>query len=210
MLNKKEHLNTTVIYQDLWNDNELNKNYAEKLRVDGVIYKYRLYYKTVWSKFENPNLLSFVMLNPSTANQYSVDPTINNCIKIAKKVKDYKFDGIEVVNIYSLRHPVYKEINKNLDNIGNPKDIDYNFAELKNVVLAWGNKKVTNSKLFELLKNNGCKLFILTIEDESKKNPNYKNYNNKQIRHPDNRAWTRLGGISNAKILEVDKKEYLF
>ena len=201
---KEEYLNTSVIYQDEWNENELNKDYANKLRVDGVIHKYRLYYKTIWSKKPNPNLLSFVMLNPSTANQYSNDPTINNCIKIAKD----KFDGIEVVNIYSLRHPVYKEIQKNIDSIGNPKYIDYSFAQLKNVVLAWGAKKVKNSELFKLLNENNCTIYILTIKDKGKIVPTY-NYNEKRIRHPDNRAWTRLGGISNVKIREVNKNEYL-
>ena len=30
-----------------------------------------------------------------------------------------------------------------------------------------------------------------------------------QIRHPDNRAWTRLGGIKNAKLQKININQYL-
>lgn len=146
----KAHYNTTVIFKDTWRK-ALDRQYAKKLEVDGTVYKYRIYYKTVWNNTEKPNLLTFIMLNPSTANQHSNDPSVNNCIKVAKKSG---YDGIEVLNVYSLRHPVFAEIKDILTTEGNPKDINYDMAQLENVVLAWGNKNISskdNPVLFEAL-----------------------------------------------------------
>ena len=201
-------LNTEVSFFDEWKENLLDETYITKLKVDNKVYKYRLYYKTVWSHNENSKrLLSFVMLNPSYANQYSNDPTINNCIKIAKQ-NDY--DGIEIVNIYSMRHPNFEKIKSYIkEGKGNPAEIDYDKAKLNNVVLAWGNKKIKNScnnKLFNKLKN-AKNIYILCVDNEQKIKKDY-NYLKMQIRHPSNQAWTKLGGINNAKLLEIDKVEF--
>lgn len=201
----KENLNSMVIFKDKWGDT-LSSEYIDKLSVDGEVYKYRLYYKTIWNTTKESKLLSFIMLNPSSANQYSNDPTINNCIKIAKK---YHYDGMEVVNIYSLRHPVFEKIKPLLKLEGNPPDINYDFAQLKDVVLAWGNKKIVstqNEKLFKELKNSE-NLYILGVENLKKIKAGYK-YVFNQIRHPDNRAWSKLGGINNAKLITIDKNEF--
>lgn len=199
---------TTVTFQGVWRD-EIDSVYKEKLKVDGIAYKYRTYYKTVWDESKE-NLLTFIMLNPSTADQYSNDPSVNNCIKIAKKCGNY--NGIEVLNVYSLRHPNYSKIVDCIKNgKGNPNDIVYQ-AKCKNVVLAWGNKKV---KLNEKLQNKilGAQhIYILGAKEQNKINKDFvDNYNkNKlnQIRHPDNRAWTRLGSIDNARLFEIDKDKY--
>lgn len=37
---------------------------------------------------------------------------------------------------------------------------------------------------------------------------NYNKNKLNQIRHPDNRAWTRLGSIDNAGLFEIDKNKY--
>ena len=199
---------TTVTFQGVWG-NEIDSVYKEKLKVDGIAYKYRTYYKTVWDESKE-NLLTFIMLNPSTADQYSNDPSVNNCIKIAKKYENY--GGIEVLNVYSLRHPDYSKIvNCIEDGEGNPKDIDYD-TQCTDVVLAWGNKKV---ELNEKLQNKilGTKhIYILGAMKTNKINKDFvDNYNkNKlnQIRHPDNRAWTKLGSIDNAELFEIDKNKY--
>ena len=198
---------TTVTFQDIWDD-KIDSTYKKKLEVDGNAYKYRLYYKTVWNDAKkSSNLLTFIMLNPSTANQYSNDPSVNNCIKIAKKCNEY--DGIEVLNVYSLRHPDFAKIKDLIKNgEGNPSDINYDIAKCKNVVLAWGNKKIKlNEKLFAKIKSSST-IYILGVNDATKIDKDYK-FNKNQIRHPDNRAWTRLGGIENAKLFEIDKNKFI-
>ncbi len=199
---------TTVTFQGAW-ENEIDSVYKEKLKVDGIAYKYRTYYKTVWDESKE-NLLTFIMLNPSTADQYSNDPSVNNCIKIAKKYE--KYGGIEVLNVYSLRHPDYSKI---VDCIkkgeGNPKDMDYD-TQCTNVVLAWGNKKVELNKKLQNKILGAEHIYILGAKDPNKINKDFvDNYNkNKlnQIRHPDNRAWTKLGNIDNAGLFEIDKDKY--
>lgn len=196
---KNKNGNTEIIVSGKWKN--LHNQYVQKLEVDGTAYKYRIYYKTTWNNVEKPKLLTFIMLNPSTANQYSNDQTVNNCIKVAKKSN---YDGIEILNIYSLRHPAFAEIKDILLTEGNPKGINYDMAQFENVVLAWGNKKVSpknNPTLFEKL-NKAKKIFILGVEDYSKIKIGYK-YNPSQIRHPGTMAWTRLGGIDNAKLINV-------
>ena len=200
-------INTTIIFKECWNKNEIKK-YAQKLDVDGNIYKYRIYYKNIWNNVKNPKLLTFIMLNPSYANQYKNDPTINNCIKVAQNEK--KFDGIEILNKYSLRHPVYKEIEDILQKEGNPKKISYDdFAQCNDIILAWGNKcflQEENKKLFNKIINHNS-VYILNANKESL--ITFDKYNKSQIRHPDNRAWTRLGGIKNAKLQKININQYL-
>lgn len=199
---------TTVTFQGAWG-NEIDSVYKEKLKVDGIAYKYRTYYKTVWDESKE-NLLTFIMLNPSTADQYSNDPSVNNCIKIAKKYENY--NGIEVLNVYSLRHPDYSKIVNYIKNgEGNPEGIDYD-AKCTNVVLAWGDKKVTLNQNLKNKIENAQHIYILGAKEQNKINKDFvDNYNkNKlnQIRHPDNRAWTRLGSIDNAGLFEIDKDKY--
>lgn len=199
---------TTVTFQGDW-ENEIDSVYKEKLKVDGIAYKYRTYYKTVWDESKE-NLLTFIMLNPSTADQYSNDPSVNNCIKIAKKCGNYT--GIEVLNVYSLRHPNYSKIVDCIKNgNGNPEGIDYD-AKCTNVVLAWGDKKVTLNQNLKNKIENAQHIYILGAKEQNKINKDFvDNYNkNKlnQIRHPDNRAWTRLGSIDNAGLFEIDKNKY--
>lgn len=202
-MQKVEFINTTIIFKDCWDKKEVKK-YAQKLDVEGMLYKYRIYYKNIWNDVNNPKLLTFIMLNPSYANQYANDPTINNCIKIAKKEKH---DGIEIINKYSLRHPVFNEIKDKLSKEGNPQDLNYNeFAQCNDIVLAWGNKcfsREENINLFDKIINHKS-VYILN----AKVNINNK-YNKMQIRHPDNRAWTRLGGIKNAKLQKININQYL-
>lgn len=205
-MQEKIFLSKTAIFSDIWGE-ELEKQLKKSLEVDGVVYKYRVYFKTIWKDVENPDILTFIMLNPSRANQYSNDPSVNNCIKIAK---NSGFDGIEVLNIYALRHPVFAKIKDKLEKEGNPKDINYDMAQFRNIVLAWGNKKITpkqNETLFKKFKEAKI-LYILGVQD-NKKIKKVDKYNMNQIRHPDNRAWTNLGTIDNARLLEVDKELFL-
>ena len=204
-MQKVKFINTTIIFKDCWDKKEVKK-YAQKLDVDGMLYKYRIYYKNIWNDVNNPKLLTFIMLNPSYANQYANDPTINNCIKIARE----KYDGIEIINKYSLRHPVFNEIKDKLVNEGNPQDLDYDkFTQFEDIVLAWGNKcfsQKENKKLFDKIIAHES-VYILNASKKSK--ITLDKYNELQIRHPDNRAWTRLGSIKNAKLQKINIKQYL-
>ena len=66
-----------------------------RLSDDGV---YRFTLHRIWGS--PSNLLTFIMLNPSTADALVDDPTIRRCIGFAR---DLGHDGIVVVNLYAYR-----------------------------------------------------------------------------------------------------------
>jgi hypothetical protein len=59
-------------------------------------YRYRLW--RVWD--ESKPKACFVMLNPSTATQEVLDPTVSRC---KKRAETLGYGGLEVVNIFALR-----------------------------------------------------------------------------------------------------------
>lgn len=63
---------------------------------DDGLYRYRLW--RTWAEELRP--MVFVMLNPSTADATTDDPTIRRCIGFAKREG---CGGIQVVNLYALR-----------------------------------------------------------------------------------------------------------
>lgn len=63
---------------------------------DDRIYRYRL--GRHWGP--GSRTLCWVMLNPSTADEATNDPTIRKCIGFAKK---WNFDGIDIVNLFAYR-----------------------------------------------------------------------------------------------------------
>lgn len=63
---------------------------------DDGLYRYRLW--RTWDESKRP--MAFVMLNPSTADATTDDPTIRRCIGFAKRED---CGGIQVVNLYALR-----------------------------------------------------------------------------------------------------------
>lgn len=65
------------------------------LSADGL-YRYRL--TRAWD--ERTERVTFVMLNPSTADASTDDPTIRRCIGFARS---WGYGGLDVVNLYALR-----------------------------------------------------------------------------------------------------------
>lgn len=118
---------------------------------DGL-YRYELYRQ--WTEAYEPSVLTFVMLNPSTADGMTDDPTIRRCVGFAKR---YGHDALRVVNLFAYRSPHPNALVQALtdgadDETGTPADVvgplndliveaavtrpDYGIAN--DVVLAWG------------------------------------------------------------------------
>ncbi|MCV7255651.1 DUF1643 domain-containing protein [Mycobacterium hackensackense] len=96
-------------------------------------YRYRL--TRIWD--ESKPVLAWVMLNPSTADGSTNDPTIRRCIAFAKA---WGFGGITVVNLYALRATDPKQLWQHADPVGPDNDAELaNVAECYSLVmLAWG------------------------------------------------------------------------
>jgi hypothetical protein len=122
----------------------------------------------------------FVMLNPSTANEFKNDPTIARCVKFAEREG---CDNLTIVNIFALRSTDPKVLKSHPDPIG-PLNRDIVAREIMKVyskeglaVLAWGanflaepfNRQFTGSGLWCLGKNrNGSPKHPLYVKSDKK------------------------------------------
>ncbi len=61
---------------------------------------YRYTLERLWAGGDRPRRVGFVMLNPSTADDTTDDPTIRKCRGFAERAG---FDGLRVANLYPLR-----------------------------------------------------------------------------------------------------------
>lgn len=99
-------------------------------------YRYRLW--RTW----NPNIdrkpLLFVMLNPSTADERVLDPTVRRCLGYAMA---WGYGRMDVVNIFAVRSTDPSELYHNEDPVGadNNAAITQAANEADMVIAAWGN-----------------------------------------------------------------------
>lgn len=82
----------------------------------------------------------FIMLNPSTADAFTVDPTIRRCINFARS---WHAGGLTVVNLFALRSTDPKALYPHLDPVGADNDqviTDVLTAAepIGPVIVAWG------------------------------------------------------------------------
>jgi len=100
-------------------------------------YRYRLW--RIWDK--NLPLLCWVMLNPSTADAFEDDPTIEKCMAYARS---WGFGGIKVVNLFAYRATDPKNMieasQRGVDVVGPMNDsmILQTIQECSKTVFAWG------------------------------------------------------------------------
>lgn len=96
-------------------------------------YRYTLTRKWDWSK----RSVTFIMLNPSTADADNDDPTIRRCIRFAK---DWECGGVVVVNLFAFRSTSPLELMEAVDPIGPQNDaILQAAAQSPNLTVAgWG------------------------------------------------------------------------
>ena len=113
------------------------QNYLESgaLMSDCGRYRYRL-----WRRWEGgEGIVSFIMLNPSTADGLEDDPTIKKCVGFARR---WGFQGLEVANLYAWRATKPEEMRRADDPIGpdNNKALRKNLRRADLAVCAWGAK----------------------------------------------------------------------
>ena len=95
------------------------------------------------------SLITFIMLNPSTADAEMDDPTIRRCIAFARREGAY---GVEVMNLYALRATDPSELVGHPDPVGVGNDALLVDAACQHTtfrtVVAWGaNKMVTPDRV---------------------------------------------------------------
>ena len=110
-------------------------------------YRYRLW--RAWdrsSAFAQYRTMTFIMLNPSTADGTEDDPTIRRCIGFARSMNCCK---MTVVNLYGLRSPKPAALKSAEDPIGPQNDFFIRDASIycDNLVLAWGGSSAPGKKM---------------------------------------------------------------
>ncbi len=117
----------------------------------------------------------FVMLNPSTADAFKLDPTVNECRKRALALGA---DVLEVVNLFAFRSPYPSELRQRARGLRGDDAINTNAilaacAGAQMIVASWGNHgRMDNRDLIirSALRSNGFKLhhFGLTADGHPK------------------------------------------
>ena len=93
-----------------------------------------LYRYTLTRSWGDALPLTFVMLNPSTADAAIDDPTIRRCIAFARRDG---FGGIRVLNLFAYRSPYPSELVRVADPVG-PDNDRHLATACGTIVAAWG------------------------------------------------------------------------
>lgn len=115
------------------------------------IYRYQLLRS--WD-IDKPKIL-FIMLNPSTADEFVEDPTIRRIVNYAK---DWGYGSVYVGNLYAFRSTDPKGLNSVEDPIGpeNITNIQVLIGLVDKVVYAWGNERKEPEWLKKIVTNPYC------------------------------------------------------
>ena len=126
-------------------------------------YRYRLW--RVWGQPQQARRLCMVMLNPSTADEFKNDPTVERCCRRARM---WGFDRLDVVNIFALRSTDPKGLYQCADPVGQANDAAIlQAAQAADMtVAAWGNHGQLGGRgeaVMNLLQQAGVELHVLKL-----------------------------------------------
>ena len=87
---------------------------------------------------DDSNLVMFIGLNPSTADEHTDDPTIRRCTQFAKA---WGYDGLIMTNLFALRATDPREMIMHADPVGEMNDVILRSASecASKIVAMWGN-----------------------------------------------------------------------
>lgn len=131
--------------------------------------------------------LLWVMLNPSTADEFADDPTIRRCIRFTR---DLGFSQMRVVNLYALRATNPKDLWSADDPVGPENDTTIATEALlaDMVICAWGGNARADrvQHVLDVLSHNGVRhLHALKINaDGSPSHPLYLHADSQPVPFP--------------------------
>lgn len=95
--------------------------------------------KLVGNCIQGAKRIVFLMLNPSTADAFKLDPTVNECRKRACKLGA---DVFEVINLFAFRSAYPKDLKSSTDRGSDARNDEAILAACKGaelIIAAWGN-----------------------------------------------------------------------
>jgi len=142
-----------------------------EISVDG---RYRYVLRRTWKTGGNGEHVTFVMLNPSTADHEIDDPTIRRCIGFTKT---WGYSGLSVRNLFSFRATDPKELLNAEDPVGPRGNVEVLAALTADlVIVAWGTGVPFNRDRIVLgwFRERGTPLFCLgTAKSGDPRHPLY-------------------------------------
>lgn len=126
--------------------------------------RYRYFLFRVWDECR-PGIV-WIMLNPSTADENVLDPTLTRCMNYSKA---WGFGAMEVVNLFALRSTDPKRLrDKAIDPVGplNDRSIAITVHAAPMVVCAWGANEFARhraSDVARMLKSRGIDPYALRV-----------------------------------------------
>lgn len=155
----------------------MKRSLRERAEGSGALFSpCRAYRYALWRDWDIslPRVV-FCGLNPSTADEYSDDPTIRREVGFARA---WGFGGLLKVNAYGLRSTDPKELRKVTDPVGEDNDLAIKIYahEAALFVAAWGNN-IDERRAFELrrmLRLEGIKVYAVKVTNRG--NPGHPLY----------------------------------
>ncbi|USG61820.1 DUF1643 domain-containing protein [Sneathiella marina] len=119
----------------------------------------------LWRRWGNGAKVTFVMLNPSTADATSNDPTIERC---HRRAVDMGFDALDVVNIFAYRATNPKDLKKSKKPVGPLNDMRLlkSAQDADMTICAWGghgNHNQRHDEIVSLLRQHAIPLYVLSL-----------------------------------------------
>ena len=167
---------------------------------------HRYFYRKVFNTNLKDKMLTFIMLNPSNADQNKPDQTIKNIEEITR---NNSYNGFQIVNLFSYRTPSQKCLIDKIEKLKISPDDSFNEKNLKylkyikgDVVLAWGSnaKSICNkyekgyyNKVLDILKKNECHLYTYASSLNKDGSP----------KHPGSMSYNKLDFIYKSKLVEL-------
>ncbi len=129
--------------------------------------KYRyLWEAQISNQSSNGKPVTFLMLNPSTADEIFTDRTIDICLKYVTQLAKWRYSALRVVNLFAYRTKDPNDLLTVLDPIGlhNNSAILHAVSDALHIVCAWGdNGRLLNraDEVRKLLKRHRERLYCL-------------------------------------------------
>lgn len=146
---------------------------------------YRYWLTRNWGN--SSNRVTFVGLNPSTADAMQDDPTIRKCIGFAKR---FRFGSLLMLNLFAFRATDPKQLALTTDPVGDREHFWNGFAQVKRgeiVICSWGAKEVQGylswpAKVMHVLAERGAMTRAIQLNrNGSPKHPLYAAYSRQLV-----------------------------
>ncbi len=118
---------------------------------DAIFSKCKTYRYSLTRRWADGPIQTWIMLNPSTADEIVNDPTVERC---QRRATSYGFGALEVVNIFALRSTDPKLLYGHSDPVG-PQNNDHLLSAARRsgqIVCGWGTHGGLNNRGQEIVK----------------------------------------------------------